>query len=123
MYKVRYKNGKSGDKASDGVWECDCRGYILWVLRRLGVKVSSAGTNWMVRNQVSGLSGIKNAASLLPGQIVFKSRANTSQLPDKYKKGKAAYDEQIGEIDVYHVGIVTSANPLRILHCSTGGIL
>ena len=53
-YTVTYKDGSSGQKSGD-TWLCDCRGLILWALRLLGVSVSSAGTNWMIRNQMTSV--------------------------------------------------------------------
>lgn len=48
---VKYANGESGRKSGD-LYLCDCRGYILWALRKIGLKASSIGTNWMIRKQV-----------------------------------------------------------------------
>lgn len=72
---------------------------------------------------MTSVEQVSKASQLAPGMAVFKSRTDTSKLPDKYKKGKPNYDPRFGEIDVYHVGIVTSTNPLVIRHCTTGGIL
>ena len=121
-YSVVYKNGSSGQKVN-GQWLCDCRGLILWDLRILGLSVSSSGTNWMIRNQMTEVHKVSKASELVPGQVVFKSRTSTSLLPTKYKKGGSAYDSRFGELDVYHIGVVVQVSPsLIIIHCTSGGI-
>lgn len=119
-----YRNGSSGQK-ENGVYYCDCRGYLLWTLRSLGISASSPGTNWMVRNQMNTIKPFSNASELSVGMAVFKARekgASGWDLPDKYKKNGKSYNAQYGETDFYHVGIVVSTSPLTIRNCTTGGI-
>lgn len=111
---VVYKNGASGPN------ECDCKGYILWVLRRLGQNVSSAGTNTMIRTQMRSWHTLTDKSQLQPGMCVFKRREPDSRLKDKFRPGGSAWNASVGDVDVYHVGIVTSVEPLTIRHCSTG---
>lgn len=121
-HKVTYQNGMCGTY-SGGTWLCDCRGYIIWTLRTLGLNVSSTGTNWMIRKQMTEVHQIKNVNELHVGQVVFKSKTDTSNMPDRYRKGRADYSSYIGEIDVYHIGIVLQTSPsLIIRHCTSGGI-
>ena len=115
QYKsVVYKNGASGPD------ECDCKGYILWVLRQLGQNVSSAGTNTMIRTQMRSWHTLTDKSQLQPGMCVFKRREPDSRLKDKFRPGGSAWNASVGDVDVYHVGIVTSLKPLTIRHCSTG---
>lgn len=111
---VVYKNGASGPD------ECDCKGYILWVLRQLGLNVSSAGTNTMIRTQMRSWHTITDKSQLESGMVVFKKREPDSRLKDKFRPGGSAWDAAVGDVDVYHVGIVVSVSPLKIMHCSTG---
>lgn len=121
-YSVTYKNGASGQKSGNG-WICDCRGLIIWALRLLGLTVSSTGTNWMIRNQMTSVEKVSSASQLTVGEAVFKSRNDKSKLPSKYMENGSSYDERFGEIDVYHVGVVVQTSPsLLILHCTSGGI-
>lgn len=116
--KVTYKLGRTGPD------ECDCKGYVLWTLQMLGLDVNSAGTNTMIRTQMRSYCKLSNASQLSPGMVVFKARSDTSNLKNKFKNGGDSYNAAIGEIDVYHVGIVTQVSPkIVIRHCSTGGLM
>ncbi len=101
--------------------KCDCIGLIIGALELAGLEwTGTHGSNWAARNAVTDLHRISNAGSLIPGMVVFKAREpgeNGYALPDKYKSS--------GDLrDYYHVGVVTSVNPLRITHCTSvpGGI-
>lgn len=111
---VVYKNGASGPS------ECDCKGYVLWVLRTLGMNVSSAGTNTMIRTQMRSWHTIKDKSHLEKGMCVFKRRDPDGRMKAKFRPGGSAWNASVGDVDVYHVGIVASVKPLKILHCSTG---
>ena len=50
---VVYNNGSSGQwSAEQNAYLCDCRGYVIWCIRRAGKEFSSPGTNYMIRNQM-----------------------------------------------------------------------
>jgi len=101
--------------------KCDCIGLIIGALRLAGLTWSGThGSNWAARNAVTGLHRISNAGSLIPGIVVFKARKPGDE---KYAL-PAAYDGSPDRLDYYHVGVVTSINPLRITHCTSvpGGI-
>lgn len=116
--KVTYKLGRTGPD------ECDCKGYVLWTLSSLGLDVNSAGTNTMIRTQMRSYCRLTNASQLHVGMVVFKSKSDISGLKNKFKNGGECYNSAIGEIDVYHVGIVTQTSPkLVIRHCSTNGLM
>lgn len=120
--KVKYQNGMYG-QYSGGWYLCDCRGYVIWALRSMGLDVTSTGTNWMIRNQMSEVHQVTSASQLEVGQVVFKSKTDISDMPSRYRKGKANYNAAIGEIDVFHVGIVIQTSPALIIrHVSSGGI-
>ena len=101
--------------------KCDCIGLIIGALRLAGLKWDGThGSNWAARNAVDDLHRVDNASDLIPGMVVFKAREpgeNGYDLPDRYKNS--------GDLrDYYHVGVVTSINPMRITHCTSvaGGI-
>lgn len=121
-YTVKYKLGKSGQFV-DGVYQCDCRGFIMWILRLLGISAAITGTNYMIRKQMREVHEVSSASQLKVGQVVFKSKNDKTDLPGRYWKGGADYSERFGEIDVFHVGVVVQTSPTLIIrHCSGGGI-
>ena len=108
-----YRLGDDGDNGY-----CDCIGLIIGAIRRSGGTWSGIhGTNYTVRNVVNYLTD--TADGLTVGEMVFKSRAPGEKyyaLPVRYKQGEDLRD-------YYHVGVVMSVDPLRIVHCtSPGGI-
>lgn len=104
-----YKKGHSGD---DGF--CDCIGLIIGAIRRAGGRWSGThGSNYAARYEVEKLEKIAQSGTLIPGELVFKSR----------EPGEKGYDlpaKYTGDLrDYYHVGVVVSATPLRIYHMTT----
>lgn len=107
----KYKLGRSGD---DGY--CDCIGLIIGALERGGIDwPGTHGTNWTMRNVMTDVSQVIGTPDLQPGMLVFKSHepgANGYALPNTYAKHP---DQR----DYYHVGVVRSTYPLRIVHCTS----
>lgn len=125
--KPQYKLGHSGE---DG-W-CDCIGLIIGALKRCGVSWTAAtksgaihGSNWAARFALKeGVPmAIGDAAKLRAGDVVFKYIAPGQSgyaLPGRYRAGKSC---DCGVyLDYMHVGVVTGVSPLRITHCTSGGI-
>lgn len=107
---------RSGGKAEDGT--CDCIGLIIGALNRCGVKWPGIhGSNWAARNAMAWLLPVSDAGDLSVGDIVYKARRPGEtgySLPDRY----AADPDRC---DYYHVGVVRSVSPLRIVHCTSPG--
>ena len=105
-----------GGKAEDGT--CDCIGLIIGALARCGVKWPGIhGSNWAARNAMAWLLPVSDASDLTVGDIVYKARRPGEtgySLPDRY----AADPDRS---DYYHVGVVRSVSPLRIIHCTSPG--
>ena len=103
-----------GGKAEDGT--CDCIGLIIGALNRCGVKWPGIhGSNWAARNAMSWLLPVSDASDLTVGDIVYKARRPGEtgySLPERY----AADPDRS---DYYHVGVVRSVSPLRIVHCTS----
>ena len=103
-----YRKGGSG---KDGT--CDCIGLIIGAIRRAGGKWPGIhGSNWAARYAVRDLAPLRSVSGLRIGDLVFKSRApgvKGYDLPDRYRSHP-------DRNDYYHVGIVLSVSPLRILH-------
>ena len=108
-----------GGKAEDGT--CDCIGLIIGALNRCGVKWPGIhGSNWAARNAMAWMLPVSDASDLTVGDIVYKARRPGEtgySLPERY----AADPDRS---DYYHVGVVRSVSPLRIVHCtSPGGVV
>ena len=111
---------REGGDGSDGT--CDCIGLIIGALRRCGEDWPGIhGSNWAARNAVGDIHNLIHNENdcLQSGNLVFKTRLPLHPewaLP-------ARYQSDGDQTDYYHVGVVTSAAPLRIVHCTTPGIL
>lgn len=105
-----------GGKAADGT--CDCIGLVIGALNRCGVKWSGThGSNWAARNATACLKPVSGADELAVGNLVYKAKAPGQagyRLPDRYAAGPDLND-------YYHVGVVRSISPLRIIHCTSPG--
>lgn len=114
----RYRLGGDG---SDGT--CDCIGLIIGAIRRAGGRwPGTHGSNYAARNVMSKLIRQVDAASLERGWLAFKAHGPMDDgyaLPDKYHAGGAEYNGDV--MDYYHVGVVTSIEPLNITHCTESG--
>lgn len=95
-------------------------GLIIGAYRIAGLKwTGTHGSNYTARNMINDLTKL-TTSNLFLGEIVFKAKTPYESgyaLPDKYKSGTDLND-------YYHVGIVTSTNPIQITHCTgvPGGI-
>lgn len=107
-----------GHDGSDGL--CDCIGLVIGAIRRAGGVWSGIhGSNWAARNAMAWLLPVADAGDLSVGELVFKARSPGESgyaLPDRY-----ASDPD--RADYYHVGVVRSVHPLKIVHCTTPGIV
>ena len=105
-----------GGKAEDGT--CDCIGLIIGALNRCGVKWPGIhGSNWAARNAMAWLLPVSDASDLSVGEIVYKAKRPGETgyaLPERYAKDS-------DRSDYYHVGVVRSVEPLRIVHCTSPG--
>lgn len=100
--------------------ECDCIGLIIGAIRRCGEDWTGLhGSNWTARNAVANIVSLNANVCLLVGDLVFKSRMPLDPAWDL----PARYQSDADQTDYYHVGVVTSVNPLRITHCTTPGIV
>ena len=110
----KYRSGGSG---KDGT--CDCIGLFIGAIRRAGGSWPGIhGSNYSARYETRNLEIITNQNALRVGELVYKHRS----------PGEAGYDlparyrNHPDRNDYYHVGVVTSVSPLRILHMTTPSI-
>lgn len=113
--KPTYRIGGTG---KDGT--CDCIGLIMGAMYALGHRrYDMHSTNYFARYQMDDLRPIASELDYRYGMIVYKARADTGDLNDRYKPGGRYYTGDM--LDYYHVGVVTSVMPLHITHCTSGG--
>ena len=109
--KPDYRLGGDG---SDGT--CDCVGLGIGALRRMGIEYDGLhGSNWAARYEAAELWEITSIGQLKIGDNVLKSRAPGDakwNLPDRY-------GDDPDQRDYYHFGVVTSVDPLRIVHVTS----
>ena len=112
---------------------CDCIGLIIGAIRRMGLKWTGIhGSNYAARYQTDGLKYISSQSELRLGDAVYKGVGSDGRgkkpcnggtfthkydLPSRYKRGQSYYNGDMN--DYYHVGVVTSVNPLRITHMTS----
>ena len=100
--------------------KCDCIGMVKYGLRKNGVTLTTTGTNWTIRNQVTNIRKITGVSVLKVGDVVFKAKSpgeSGYNLPSKYQKGGSAYNGDLN--DYCHIGVVKSVSPLRIIHMTS----
>ena len=113
---LKYRQPGDG---SDGT--CDCIGLIIGALKRIGIKWTGIhGSNYAARRETIGLQKIADVSKLEVGCCVYKAYEpghSKYNLPARYKPGGAYYNGDLR--DYYHVGVVTSVNPLNITHMTS----
>lgn len=119
---ARIRSYRQPGDGSDGT--SDCIGLIIGALRLAGVQYSGIhGSNYFARECTRGVFNVLESSDLQPGDIVFKAYRPGEKgyaLPEKYTPGHKYYNGDL--LDYYHVGVVMSAYPLEIWHCSSGGM-
>ncbi len=85
----------------------DCSGLFVKAFRDQGGSIYH-GSNTIYRKYCSEKGRLTSVSQLKPGMVVFKWNANT---PEKFNDGLG---------DFQHIGLVTSVDPLRIVHASSG---
>lgn len=113
---TKYKLGGDG---SDG--GCDCIGLIIGAVRLMGKTWGGIhGSNYAARYKTVNMAKLTSADQLKAGNLVYKTYIKSDSgynLPSRYSK-------DADKKDYYHVGVVTSIDPLVITHCTNtaGGI-
>lgn len=117
---ARIKGYKLACNGSNGL--SDCIGYIIGSLLLIGIKWNGThGSNYAARYRTKNLHAVMSASQLKLGQLVYKhNKPGTTEWNKSFPKDK--YGNHPDQNDYYHVGVVTSVNPLEISHCSGGGM-
>ena len=87
----------------------DCSGMFVRAYRLQGQRIYH-GSNTIWRKHLREKGPIDSVRDLRPGMAVFKWKPDT---PSKFRDDEG---------DFCHIGLVTSVNPLRIVHASTEGM-
>ena len=87
----------------------DCSGMFVRAYRLQGQRIYH-GSNTIWRKHLREKGPIDSVRDLQPGMAVFKWKPDT---PSKFRDDEG---------DFCHIGLVTSVNPLRIVHASTEGM-
>ena len=102
-----------GGDGSDGT--CDCVGLGIGALRRMDIQYDGLhGSNWAARHEAVELWEIQSVKQLRVGDNVLKARAPG----DKGWALPTRYNDDPDQNDYYHMGVVLSVEPLRIVHCT-----
>lgn len=110
-----YRTGGTGD---DGT--CDCIGLVMGAMYRNGREnYDMHSSNYFARFQTDDLQMLKNEAQLDAGMVVYKARNGADRLHQRYLTGGRYHTGDL--LDYYHAGVVLSACPLRIVHCTSDG--
>lgn len=111
---------RTGGDGSDGT--CDCIGLIMGAL---GEEYPMHSTNYFARYELAiEPQQITEDRDVELGDLVFKARGESNpryDLHERYKPGGRYYNDDL--LDYYHVGVVTSIDPLIITHCTETGLI
>lgn len=103
-----------GHDGSDG--QCDCIGLVIGAIRRAGGSWSGThGSNYAARREMTTFGKIHSVSDLSVGDVVYKG---FSPGAEKYDL-PSTYSDDPDQTDYYHVGVVTSVNPLTITHMTS----
>lgn len=94
----------------------DCSGAFVRAYQAQGASIYH-GSNRIIRRYCSDAFRVTSENELEPGMAVWKWR-NDGKEPAEYKPGGGYYDPDLLG-NYYHIGLVVSINPLRIVHAST----
>ena len=119
---VEQPDYRTGGDGSDG--SCDCIGMCRGALQRAGEDhvTNMNGTNQAARKTIKNLQKLKSVDQLRRGDVVLKVRDKddaSMPLPDRYRKGGADYDANLGEINFTHIGTVSQTDSLVITHMTS----
>lgn len=117
---ARIHGYKLGCNGSNGL--SDCVGYIMGSLELEGQKWGGThGSNYAARYRTKNLHRVSSASQLKLGELVYKyNKPGTKEWQESFPISK--YKGHPDQNDYYHIGVVTSVNPLTISHCSGGGM-
>lgn len=103
-----------GSNSAQGI---DCSGAFVYAYNRFNQRIYH-GSNRIIRQYCHSVAPASDAARLQPGMAIFKARSDLSRLHAQYKPGGRYYDPAL-PLDYYHIGLITSVQPLEIVNATT----
>lgn len=103
-----------GSNDANGI---DCSGAFVYAYRKFGERIYH-GSNRIIREYCHDVQTVRSVNQLKVGMAIFKSRANLSRMKAEYKPGGRYYDPEL-PYDYYHMGLVTSVSPLKIINATS----
>lgn len=94
----------------------DCSGAFVYAYRQFGQSIYH-GSNRIIRKYCHGVFAVSGTKGLRVGMAIFKGRSDLSRMKAEYKPGGRYYDPAL-PLDYYHMGLVTSVNPLKIVNAT-----
>lgn len=94
----------------------DCSGAFVYAYRQFGERIYH-GSNRIVRVYCHDVRRVTHPSQLRVGMAIFKSRGDIDRMKAEYKPGGRYYDPAL-PYDYYHVGLVVSVSPLKIINAT-----
>lgn len=94
----------------------DCSGAFVYAYKQFGERIYH-GSNRIVRVYCHDVRRVTSASQLRVGMAIFKAREDTSHMKAEYKPGGRYYDPNL-PYDYYHIGLVVSVRPLKIINAT-----
>ena len=94
----------------------DCSGAFVYAYKQFGERIYH-GSNRIVRVYCHDVRRVTSASQLRVGMAIFKAREDTSHMKAEYKPGGRYYDPNL-PFDYYHIGLVVSVRPLKIINAT-----
>ena len=94
----------------------DCSGAFVYAYKQFGERIYH-GSNRIVRVYCHDVRRVTSASQLRVGMAIFKAREDISHMKAEYKPGGRYYDPNL-PYDYYHIGLVVSVRPLKIINAT-----
>ncbi len=94
----------------------DCSGAFVYAYKQFGERIYH-GSNRIIRVYCHDVKTVTSVSQLKVGMAIFKSRADLSKMKAEYKPGGRYYDAELPN-DYYHMGLVVSVSPLKIINAT-----
>lgn len=94
----------------------DCSGAFVYAYKQFGERIYH-GSNRIIRVYCHDVRSVSRLDELHVGMAIFKSRSDLSRMKAEYKPGGAYYNPAL-PYDYYHMGLVASVSPLKIINAT-----
>ena len=95
----------------------DCSGAFVYAYNLFGERIYH-GSNRIIRVYCRDVRDVNGPQDIAVGMAIFKSRSDLSNMKAEYKPGGRYYNPAL-PYDYYHMGLVTSVNPVKIVNATT----